>query len=71
MVLPTCGTPLSFRPLHTRLVWCWPACVCSVYGQDAVLVVVWLLLGRVSCRMIGLIAVGSVVLPPASARLFW
>ena len=27
MVSPTRGTPFPFRPLHARLVWCWPACV--------------------------------------------
>ena len=33
MLSPTHGMPFPFRLLHARLVWCWPACVWSVYCQ--------------------------------------
>ena len=32
---PTRWTPFPFRPVHAWLVWCWPACVWSVFGQVA------------------------------------
>ena len=68
MVLPTHGTLFLSRPLLAWLVWCWPACMWSVYGWVVVSAAVWLVHGSVSRCMVGLFAVRSVVLPPASAR---
>ena len=68
MVLPTHGTPFPFRPLHARLVRCWPACVWSVYGCVVVSAAVWLVHGGVSRLMVGLFVVGSFLLLPALSR---
>ena len=63
-VLPTLWTPFPFRPVHAWLVWCWPACVWSVYGQVAAAAAVLLVRGRLGRLMVGLVCVGSIVLLP-------
>ena len=68
-VSPTLWTPFPFRPVHASLVWCWPACVWSVYGQVAAVAAVLLVRGRLGRLMVGLVCVGSsallpVVVPP-------
>ena len=63
-VSPTRWTPFPFRPVHTWLVWCWPACVWSVYGQVAAAAAVWLVRGCFGRLMVGLVCVGSVALLP-------
>ena len=55
--------PFPFRPVHAWLVWCWPACVWSVYGHVAAAVAVWLVLGCRGRLMVGLVRVGPVALP--------
>ena len=63
-VSPTRWTPFPFRPVHAWLVWCWPACVWSVYGQVAAAAAVWLVRGCLGRLMVGLVCVGSVALLP-------
>ena len=63
-VSPTLWTPFPFRPVHTWLVWCWPACVWSVYGQVAAAAAVLLVRGRLGRLMVGLVCVGSIALLP-------
>ena len=63
-VLPTRWTPFPFRPVHPWLVWCWPACVWSVYGQVAAAAAMWLVRGCLGRLMVGLVCVGSVALLP-------
>ena len=63
-VLPTLWTPLPFRPVHAWLVWCWPACVWSVYGQVAAAAAVLLVRGRLGRLMVGLVCVCSIALLP-------
>ena len=63
-VLPTRWTPFPFRPVHAWLVWCWPACVWSVYGQVAAAAAVWFVRGCLGRLMVGLVCVGSVALLP-------
>ena len=65
---PTRWTPFLFRPLHAWLVWCWPACVWSVYGHVVAAAVVLLVHGCVSRLMVGLFGVGSFALLRALAR---
>ena len=61
---PTCRTPFPFRPVHAWLVWCWPACVWSVYGQVAAAAALWLVRGCLGRLMVGLVCLGSVALLP-------
>ena len=63
-VSPTLWTPFPFRPVHAWLVWCWPACVWSVYGQVAAAAAVLLVCGRIGRLMVGLVCVGSIALLP-------
>ena len=63
-VSPTLWTPFPFRPVHAWLVWCWPACVWSVYGQVAAAAAVLLIRGRLGRLMVGLVCVGSIALLP-------
>ena len=46
-------TLFPFRPVHAWLVWCWPACVCSVYGHVVAAAAVWLLSGSRGPLMVG------------------
>ena len=68
MVLPTHGTPFPFRPLHARLVWCWPACVWSVYCRVVFFAAVRLVHGCVRRLTVGLFVVGFIALQPAPAQ---
>ena len=68
MTSPTHGTPLPSRPLHAWLVWCWPACVRSVYCRVAFPAAVWLIHGCVIRLMVRLCAVWSIALQPALAQ---
>ena len=63
-VSPTRWTPFALRPVHAWLVWCWPACVWSVYGQVAAAAAVWLVRGCLGRLMVGLVCVGPVALLP-------
>ena len=67
-VLPTRPTPFPFRPMHAWLLWCWPACVRSVYGHVVAAAVVLLVHGCLSRLMAGLFAVGSLALQRAFAQ---
>ena len=49
-------------------VWCWPACVWSVYGHVVAAAVVMLVRGRVSRLLVGLFGVGSLALQRALAQ---
>ena len=60
----TLWTPFPFRPVHAWLVWCWPACVWSVYGQVAAAAAVLLVRGCLGRLMVGLVCVGSIALLP-------
>ena len=64
---PTRWTPFPFRPVHAGLVWCWPACVWSVYGQVAAAAAVWLVRGCLGRLMVGLVCMGSIALLPVVA----
>ena len=64
MVLPARWAPFPFRPVHAWLVWCWPACVWSLYGQVAAAAAVLLVRGRLGRLMVGLVCVGSIALLP-------
>ena len=61
-------TPFPFRPMHAWPVWCWPACVWSVYGHAVAAAVVLLVWGHVGRLMVGLFAVGSLALQRALAQ---
>ena len=61
-------TSFPFRPMHAWVVWCWPACVWSVYGHVVAPAVVLLLHGCLSRLMVSLFAVGSLALQRAFAR---
>ena len=63
-VLPTRWAPFPFRPVHAWLVWCWPACVWSVYGQVAAAAAVLLVCGCLGRLMVGLVCVGCIALLP-------
>ena len=63
-MLPTRWTPFPFRPVHASLVWCWPACVWSVYGLVAAAAAVWLVRGCLCRLMVALVCVGSIALLP-------
>ena len=58
----------SYRSMHVRQVWCWPACVRSVYGHVVSAVAVLLVCGRVSCLLVGSFRVGSLSLQRAPAQ---
>ena len=64
MVSSTRWTPFLFRPLNAWLVWCWPACMWSVYGQVAAAAAVWLVRRSPGRPMVGLVCVGSIALLP-------
>ena len=68
MVSPTRRTSVPFRPMHCRPVWCWPACVRSVYGHVLAAAVVLLVCGRVGRLMVGLFVVCSLALQQALAQ---
>ena len=68
MVSPTRSTPFPFRPMHAWPVWCWPACVWSVYGHVVAPAVVLLVRGLVSHLMASLFGVGSLALQRALAQ---
>ena len=61
-VLPSRRTPFPFRPVHAWLVWCWPACVWSVYGHVAAAAAMWLVPGCRGRLMVRWDRVGSVAL---------
>ena len=61
-------TSFSHRPMHVRPVWCWLACVRSVYGHVVSAVAVLLVCGRVSCLLVGSFGVGSLSLQRALAQ---
>ena len=61
---PTRWTPFPFRHVHAWLVWFWPACVWSVYGQVAAAAAVWWVRGCLGRLMVGLVCVGSIALLP-------
>ena len=67
-VLPARPTPFSYRPMHVRPVWCWPACSRSVDGHVVFAVVILLVRGRVSRLLVGLFGVGSLSLQRALAQ---
>ena len=67
-VSPTCWTPFLHLPMHVRPVWCWPACVWSVYDHVVAAAVVLLVPGRVSCLLVGLFGVGFLALQQALAQ---
>ena len=52
-VFKTLTTPFLTRPVHAWLVWCWPACVGSVYGHVAAATAVWLVRGCRGRLMVG------------------
>ena len=68
-VSPARWTLFSYRPMHVRPVWCWPACVPSVYGHVVFAVAVLLVCGRVSRLLVGSFGVGSLSLQRALAHL--
>ena len=63
-VSPTLRTPFPFRPVHAWLVWCWPACVWSVYGKVVAAAAVLLVCSRLGRTMAGLVCVGFIALLP-------
>ena len=63
-VPPSRWMPFPFRPVHAWLVWCWPACVWSVYGHVAAAAAVWLVRSCPGRLMVGWVRVGSVALLP-------
>ena len=68
---PTCRqpeSPLPLRPMHAWLVWCWPACVWSVYGHVVATAAVLLVHFCLSRAMVGLFGVGSLALQRMLAR---
>ena len=67
-VLPTRWMPFPFRPMHTVLVWCWPACVWSVDGHVVAAAAVLLVHGCLSHLTVGSFSVGSLALQRALAR---
>ena len=67
-VLPARWTPFPYRPMHVWRVWCWPACVWSVYGHVVAAAVVLLVRGWVSRLLVGLLGVGSLALQRALAQ---
>ena len=60
-------SPFPLRPMHAWLVWCWPACLWSVYGHVVAAAVVLLVHGCLSCPKVGLFSVGSLALQRALA----
>ena len=68
IVSPARWTPFPYRPMHVRPVWCWLACMRSVYGHVVSAAVVLLVRGRVSRLLVGLFRVGSLALQRAPAQ---
>ena len=68
MVSPARWTPFPYRHMYVRPVWCWPACVRSVYGHVKSAAVVLLVRGHVSRLLVGLFGVGSLALQRALAQ---
>ena len=68
MVLPTLWRLFLYRPMHVWPVWCWPACVPSVYGHVVAAAVVLLVRCCVSRLLVGLFGVGSLALQRALAQ---
>ena len=54
--------------MHARPVWCWPACVWSVYGHVVSAAVVLLVCGRISLLSVGSFGAGSLALQQAFAQ---
>ena len=69
MVSAARWTSFSYRPMHVRQVWCWPACVRSVDGHVVSAVAVLLVCGRFSRLLVGSFGVGSLWLQRAFAQL--
>ena len=67
-VSPAHLTPFPYRPMHVRPVWCWLACVRSVYGHVVSAAVVLMVSGRVSRLLVGWLGVGSLALQQALAQ---
>ena len=67
-VSPGRWTPFPSRPMHIRPVWCWSACVRSVFGQFVAAAVVLLVRGRVSRLLVGLFGVCPLLLQRALAQ---
>ena len=67
-VSPVRWTSFSYRPMHARPAWRWPACVRSLYGQVVFAVAVSLVCSCVSCLLVGLFGVGSLSLQRALAQ---
>ena len=67
-VSPTCWTPFPYRLMHVRPVWCWRACVWSVYGHVVAAALVLLVRGCVSRLLVGLFGVRSSALQQALAQ---
>ena len=61
-------TSFSYRPMHIQPVWCWPACLRSVYGHIVSAVAVLLVCVRVSRLLVGPFGVGSLSLQRALAQ---
>ena len=67
-VWAACWTSFSYRPMHIPPVWCWPACVRSVYGRVVSVVAVLLVCARFSGLLVGSFSVGSLSLQQAPAQ---
>ena len=67
-VSPTRWTPFPYRPMHVQPVWCWPACVWSLYGHAVAAALVLLVRGRVSRLLVCFFGVGSLALQRALAQ---
>ena len=65
---PARWTPFPYRPMHVRLVWCWRACVPSVYAHVVSAAVVLLVRGCLSRLWVGLFGVGSLALQQSLAQ---
>ena len=57
--------PFPYQRIHVRPVWCWLACVWSIYVQVVAAAVVLLVRGCVSCLLVGLLGVGPSALQRA------
>ena len=67
-VSPACWTPFPYWLMHVGPVWCWPACVRSVYSHVVSAAVAFLVRGRVSRLLVGLFGVRSLALQRALAQ---
>ena len=61
-------SPFPFRPIHAWLVWCWLACVWSVYGHVVAAAAALLVHGCLSRLMVGLFGVDCLAPQRALAR---